>query len=207
MLIENIVKDHHSIMMIVIVEITREAVEAISKEEGVNSHQNISEWEKELELLEKWLKAPVGKKELDEDYKGYVREGKERVQQRSELDMEIKLMTDLMRKDSQRNKIIERKQRSNKKKTAVDYESIASGTMQHKLWRPGEQQQTIATTKDRLQNKIWDPGGCKLEADDQEIMIIFNLKSLMQEHSAQQYHCILVDIGDLLLQGIWFPMF
>ena len=62
MLAENIVKDHHSIMMIGTVEITREAIAAVNKEEGLNSHQRINEWEKELELLEKWLKAPVGKK-------------------------------------------------------------------------------------------------------------------------------------------------
>ena len=57
--------------------------------------------------------------------------------------------------------------------------------MQHKVWRLGEQQQTTATTKDRLQNKVWDPGGHRSEAHDQEIMIIFNLESLMQEHSDQ----------------------
>ena len=111
-----------------------------------------------MELLEKWLKAPVGKKEPDEDFKGYAREEEERVQQRSELDMEIKLMMDLMRKESQRNKIIERKQRSNKKKIAADYESIASGTMQHKVWRPGEEQHTEAAANAKLQYKIWDLG-------------------------------------------------
>ena len=79
MLAENIVKDHHSIMMIGTMEITRETVEAVNKEEGLNSHQRISEWEMEMELLEKWLKGLVGKKEYDEDCKGYVREGEERV--------------------------------------------------------------------------------------------------------------------------------
>ena len=44
------------------------------KEEGLNPHQRISEWETELELLEKWLKAPVGKKELDEYYKEITKE-------------------------------------------------------------------------------------------------------------------------------------
>jgi len=198
MLAENIVKDHHSIMMIGIVETTKEDVEAVNKEEGLNSHQRISDWEKELELLEKWLKAPVGKKEPDEDCKGYAREEEERFQQRNELEIEIELMMDLMRKVSQREKTIERKQSRNKKKTTVDCESIASGSMQHKVWRPGEQQKTIAAIKDRLQNKVWDPGGHRSETHDQEIMIIFNLESLMQEHSAQQYHCILVDIGGLV---------
>lgn len=67
------------------------------------------------------------------------------------------------------------------KKTAADNESIANGTMQHKVWRPREQQTTIVT-KDRLPNKVWDLRGHRLEAHDQEIMIIFNLGSLMQEH-------------------------
>ena len=79
MLAENIVKDHHSIMMISTIEITRETIEAVNKEEGLNSYQRISEWETKLELLEKWLKAPVGKKEPDKDCKGYAREGEERV--------------------------------------------------------------------------------------------------------------------------------
>ena len=72
MLAENIVKDHHFIMMIRTMEITMEVIEAVNKEEGLNSHQRISEWETKLELLEKWLKAPVGKKEPDEDYKEIV---------------------------------------------------------------------------------------------------------------------------------------
>jgi len=56
-----------------------------------------------------------------------------------------------------------------------------NGKMQHKVWRPGEQQTTTAT-KDRLPNKVWDPRGHISEAHEQEIMIIFNLGSLMQEH-------------------------
>jgi len=44
MLVENIVKDHHFIMMIGPVEITREVVEAVDKE-GLKSHQRISERE------------------------------------------------------------------------------------------------------------------------------------------------------------------
>ena len=39
-----------------------------------------------MELLEKWLKALVGKKEPDEGCKGYAREEEERVQQRRELE-------------------------------------------------------------------------------------------------------------------------
>jgi len=67
------------------------------------------------------------------------------------------------------------------KKTATDSENIANGTMHHKVWIP-EGQTTITITKDRLLNKVWDLGGHKLEAHDQEIMIIFNLGSLMHEH-------------------------
>ena len=53
--------------------------------------------------------------------------------------------------------------------------------MQHKIWRPGEKQQPA---DDDLQNKVWDPGrqGQRLKTHDQEITIIFNLGSLMQEH-------------------------
>lgn len=58
--------------------------------------------------------------------------------------------------------------------TIADSESIAYGTMQHKVWRLGEQQKTI-TTKDRLLNKVRDPGRHKSEAHDQEIMIILTL--------------------------------
>lgn len=56
-----------------------------------------------------------------------------------------------------------------------------NGKMQHKIWRWREQQMT-KVNKDRVLNKVWDPGGHRLEAHDQEIMIIFNLGSLMQEH-------------------------
>ena len=55
-----------------------------------------------------------------------------------------------MRKESQRKNIIERKQSSNKKNIKADCESIASGAMQHKVWKPGEQQQTTSTTKGKL---------------------------------------------------------
>lgn len=57
------------------------------------------------------------------------------------------------------------KQRScSKRKTIEECESMASGALQHKVWRPGEQQQTTATieyltSNARLQNKVWDPGG------------------------------------------------
>ena len=66
-------------------------------------------------------------------------------------------------------------------KTAADSESIANGAMQHKIWRL-EGHQTKTVTKDKLLNKVWDLGGHKSEVHDQEIMIIFNLGNLMQEH-------------------------
>ena len=53
-----------------------------------------------------------------------------------------------------------RKHRSsiNKKKTVTDCESLASGEMQHKIWKPGEVQMKNIATDDQLQNKVWDPG-------------------------------------------------
>ena len=45
------------------------------------------------------------------------------------------------------------------KKTLADSENIANGAVQHKIWRPIEQQPTKTVTKDRLPNKVWDPGG------------------------------------------------
>ena len=60
-------------------------------------------------------------------------------------------------------------------KTAIDWESVASGEKQHKVWKPGEQQQTTAAAKDNLQNKLRDTEGQRLEAYDQEIVIILTL--------------------------------
>ena len=101
------------------------------------------------------------------------------------LDKEIELMRRMMMKVSWKRPATVKQRRSSKRKKTKDCESIASGAMQHKVWRPGEQQKTTTTTKDTLQNKVWDPGGHRSEAHDQEIMIIFNLESLMQEHSTQ----------------------
>ena len=68
------------------------------------------------------------------------------------LDREIKLIRRLMVKVSQK-KITTKKERSdNKRKTIADYESKASGALQHKVWRPGEQQQ-ITTTIEKLTSK------------------------------------------------------
>jgi len=72
-----------------------------------------------------------------------------------------------------------KQRRSSKRKTTEDCESIASGAMQHKVWRPREKQQTKAATNGKLQHKIWDPGRKRSETHDQAIMIIFKLGSLM----------------------------
>lgn len=75
----------------------------------------------------------------------------------------IELIRRLMIKISQR-KTAERKKRSdNKKLTVKDCKSKASGALQHKIWKPGRQQQMTTAVKQstntkRLQNKIWDPG-------------------------------------------------
>ena len=65
---------------------------------------------------------------------------------------------------SQRKTMARKKRSDNKRKTVADLEGRASGALQHKIWRPGEQQQITTTiekltSKERLQNKIWDPGG------------------------------------------------
>ena len=98
------------------------------------------------------------------------------------LDKEIELIRRLMVKVYEK-KTTARKQRSNrnkKKKTVTYYESLARGRMQHKIWKPGEVQKNNIATDGQLQNKVWDPGRQGLKAHDQEIMIIFNLGSLMQ---------------------------
>ena len=60
-------------MMIGTLEITMKLLgQSIKNKKNKTIHQNISEWEKELELLEKWLKAPAEKKEPDEDCKRYA---------------------------------------------------------------------------------------------------------------------------------------
>ena len=52
-----------------------------------------------------------------------------------------------------------KKQRSTRKrKIEGDYKIIASGKLQHKVWKPGGTQRKNAATDDQLQNKVWDPG-------------------------------------------------
>ena len=50
------------------------------------------------------------------------------------------------------------------RKTVADLEGRASGALQHKIWGPGEQQHITTTieqltSKEKLQNKVWDLGG------------------------------------------------
>ena len=74
------------------------------------------------------------------------------------LDQEIELIRRIMKKISWKRPATVKQRRSNKRKTSEDCESIASGAMQHKVWRPGEEQQTKASTSGKLQHKIWDLG-------------------------------------------------
>ena len=97
------------------------------------------------------------------------------------LDREIELIRRIMLKVSQRKTSARKRSSSNKMKTETDCKSAVSGAIQHKIWRPGEKQQTT-DIDDKLQNKVWDPDGQRFQTHDQEIMIIFNLGSLMQEH-------------------------
>ena len=70
------------------------------------------------------------------------------------LDREIRLIRRIMMKVSQKKTTTVKQRRSGKKKTTEDRESIASGAMQHKVWRRGEKQQTKAATNGELQHKI-----------------------------------------------------
>lgn len=63
-----------------------------------------------------------------------------------------------MVKESRKRPAVMKQKRSRKKKTTEDCKSAASGAMQHKVWRPGEEQQTKAAANDDLQHKVWDPG-------------------------------------------------
>ena len=90
------------------------------------------------------------------------------------LDKEIEMIRRLMVKTSQK-KTAERKKRSdNKRVTAKDCKSRESGALQHKIWKPGRQQQMTtvvkqSTSTERLQNKILDPGG-NIQTYDQVVM-------------------------------------
>ena len=62
-------------------------------------------------------------------------------------------------------KAIVRRPRNSNKNTTTDCVSITSGEKQHKVWKRGEHQQKT-TTKDKLQNKVWDPRAQRWETHD-----------------------------------------
>ena len=77
-------------------------------------------------------------------------------------------------KTSQRKTAERKKRNDNKRMTVKDCKSRAAGALQHKIWKPGRQQQITTTVKqltstERLQNKIWDPGG-NIQTYDQVVM-------------------------------------
>jgi len=100
------------------------------------------------------------------------------------LDKEIDLIRRIMLKGSQRKTSARKRSSrgSSKRKTAEDCESAASGAKQHKVWRPGEEEQTKTAANGNLQHKVWDPGIHRFQAHDQEIMINFKVGRMMQEH-------------------------
>lgn len=74
------------------------------------------------------------------------------------LDKEIKMMMRRMMKESWKRPTPVKQNSSSKRKTAEDCKSATSGAKQHKVWRPGEEQQTKAAANGNLQHKVWDPG-------------------------------------------------
>ena len=74
------------------------------------------------------------------------------------LDREIEMMRQMMMKVFWKRPAAVKQKRNNKIKTAEDCESLVSGAMQHKVWKPGEEHQKEAATSGKLQQKIWDPG-------------------------------------------------
>ena len=107
-------------------------------------------------------------------------------QPKDRLDMDIEELRLLMVKVSQRrhaermNIFIsrEKKQRSRRRQmTEGDGRSKASGTLQHKIWKPVELKITKKNLHDKmddqLQNKVWYPGILKMEGYDQEVIFLF----------------------------------
>ena len=74
------------------------------------------------------------------------------------LEPEIELMRRMKMKVSQKRPAAVKQRGSSKRKTAEDCESLVSGAMQHKVWRPREEHQKEASTSGKLQHKICDPG-------------------------------------------------
>lgn len=117
-----------------------------------------------------------------------------------------------MMKVSKRKTSTRKKRSDNKMKTVTDFKSKASEALQHKVWRSREHHQTIVvieqlTSKYKLQNKVWDLGGNNYPDLRPSGHKCSYLGSLMQDHPAQYYHCILVEIGGLVFQGSQFPKY
>lgn len=74
------------------------------------------------------------------------------------LDKEIEMIRQMMMKEFWKKPVAVKQRRSSRRKTAEYCESAASGERQHKVWRPGEEQQTEAAANGKLQQNIWDPG-------------------------------------------------
>ena len=107
-------------------------------------------------------------------------------QTKERLDIEIESIGRLMMKVSQKQQTTTRKQRNfSKRKTRTKCESIVGGKLQNKVWKPGSVQWKNNAANRQQQSKVWDPRGKYLKAHDQEIMINFNLGSLMQGHQAK----------------------
>ena len=66
------------------------------------------------------------------------------------LDRAIRLIRRIIMKVSRKKPAAVKQRRSSKRKTTEYCESIASGAMQHKVWRPGEEQHTKATKNGEL---------------------------------------------------------
>jgi hypothetical protein len=74
-------------------------------------------------------------------------------QPKDQLDIEIEMIMELMRKMSQKKKTTVRKKiSSNKQVTTTDCERKSSGALQHKVWKPGEVQAT--TSNNRIEKQM-----------------------------------------------------
>ena len=70
------------------------------------------------------------------------------------LDKEIEMMRRMMMKESRKRPAAVKQWKSSKRKTTKYCESTASGVMQHKVWKPGEEYQKEAEKNRKLQHKI-----------------------------------------------------
>lgn len=120
------------------------------------------------------LQREDNKQQFEDEWTEYNNKWKTNYQSEDKLDIEIERIIRLMMKVPQKKAEVRRPSNS-KRNTTTDCETITSGAKQHKVWKPREQQQTTAATKDKLQNNVWDIGRQRSKAHDQEIMIILTL--------------------------------